>query len=129
MRRPSPKPATYVVLTSMRGFNDVWRALHKRMSVSASGQGTVEDPEAYWFELRGTPTLDELREALSGLDCIRVFEQAVEGAGKDLAAQLPLISHRQDGLWRSGVPGGPVPKDPEPKAKPAPTSTQMPLFD
>lgn len=131
----------YVVVTSTRPYNEVRSDLSAsygaRIAVNDSGQGTVEDPSALWFELgrkglkEGLPTVEIVREALTSAEQIRAFQQVAEGTGKDLARQIPLLAGCSGGLWKAGLPGGPVAKELEPEVKKErpKDSGQMPLFD
>lgn len=82
----------FVILTSKRSYSAVETDL-KLFKPVAGGVGTVEDASAFWFELsRREPfTAPTLAETLTPDDTVREFRPTEEGAGYDLALQVPLI--------------------------------------
>lgn len=123
-------PALFVVLSSDRMLNTVKADLSLTMRVLDSGQGTIEDPSAFWFEVarREFPTVKSLMQSLTARERLHVVEQTTEGGGQDLARQLPLIPRCENGVWAQSIVCG-EPMN-EALLKPDPeVQDQMSLFD
>lgn len=113
----------YVVVTVPRGHAHARERLEV-FSVRASGSSVVAFPGSSWFELAGLPTIEQVAAALSEDDVIQEFHTVAEGAGSDLAKQVPLFARAGDGV-RCGTKLTVLPDE----QFDSDDSEQMPLFE